>query len=395
MPDKKIFTVTELTKSIKTILRTQIGFVCVEGEISNLRYAPSGHCYMTLKDASAQIKLVMFRSFLMTLKFKLEDGQKVIVSGEVSIYEKSSEYQLIANYIEPLGVGSLQLAFEQLKEKLEKQGLFDIVHKKALPYMPFRVGVVTSPTGSVIRDILNVTRRRSSVTSILLNPVRVQGEGAKLEIAEAIDLFNDLKNVDVIIVARGGGSIEDLWPFNEEIVARAIYRSEIPVVSAVGHETDFTISDFVSDLRASTPSAAAELVVPDVYDLKQDLISINKSMYNLILNKLEFYRNKIKGLLSHYVFKESEGLIKFYFQRIDDLSFRLKNNIKVYLKENNSKFKMLSQTLDVLSPLKVIGRGYSICFKQGKIVKSVKDVKICDKIETKVSDGVIISEVKG
>src|SRR4030067_3150139 len=261
LPFRYILTVSELTQEIKDILEDKFPDVWVEGEISNLRIPPSGHIYFTLKDDFSQIRVVLFKNQARSLRFSPEDGLHVICRGRGSLYEKRGEYQLILEEMEPKGIGALQLAFLQVKERLEKEGFFDPARKRQIPMVPQTIGIVTSPTGAVIRDMLQIIDRRFENVHILLYPVRVQGEGASLEIARAIEYFNDRMNVDVIIVGRGGGSLEDLWAFNEEGVARAIYHSRIPIISAVGHETDYTISDFVADLRAPTPSAAAALGV--------------------------------------------------------------------------------------------------------------------------------------
>ncbi|MEE9165043.1 MAG: exodeoxyribonuclease VII large subunit, partial [Nitrospinota bacterium] len=262
-PERQVYTVTEITRAIKFSLETEFPRVWIEGEISNLRIPSSGHMYLTIKDEESQIKVVMFRSGKSQLKFGPKDGDQVIVKGKITVYEPRGEYQIVIDYMEPKGIGALQLAFQQLKEKLSKEGLFDEELKKSLPLLPQKIGIITSPTGAAVRDILNIIDRRFPNVHILIAPVKVQGEGAAQEIAAAVKDLNKIKGVDVIIVGRGGGSIEDLWAFNEEVVARAIFESEIPVISAVGHEIDFTISDFVADLRAPTPSAAAELVVRD------------------------------------------------------------------------------------------------------------------------------------
>jgi len=388
--EKKVYTVTELSSVIKSLFEQTIGSVWIEGELSNVKCSSSGHFYMTLKDENAQISLVVFKNVAKSLKFTLENGQKVLVSGKTTIYEKSSEYQIIALYVEPSGLGALQLAFEQLKEKLAKEGLFDISRKKSIPYLPKKIGIVTSKTGAVIQDILNITARRCPLTDIILAPVKVQGDGAAQEIARAVDLFNEMQNVDVIIVARGGGSLEDLWAFNEEVVARSIAASKIPVVSAVGHEVDFTIADFVADLRAPTPSAAAELVVPDISELRKRLLIANRDLYNDMLSKIEFLKNKLQRLSCHYVFKEPAGAIRTYIQRVDDLELQLKQNMKFYLKNISSRFILLSDTLDAFSPLKVLARGYSITTDmQGNVFKSAKNIKQGDELQVYLSDGKI------
>src|SRR4030066_820404 len=293
LPFRYILTVSELTQEIKDILEDKFPDVWVEGEISNLRIPPSGHIYFTLKDDLRQIRAVLFKRQARTLRFVPEDGLHTICRGRFSLYEKRGDYQLILETIEPKGIGALQLAFLQLKERLEKEGLFDPAHKKAVPMIPQKIGIVTSPTGAVIQDMLHILGRRFENLHILLYPVRVQGEGVSSEIAEAIKYFNQRTEVDVIIVGRGGGSLEDLWAFNEEVVARAIYRSKIPVISAVGHETDYQIADFVADLRAPTPSAAAELVVRDKREMKNILHYLGGRLENQTLQMLEEYRTHL------------------------------------------------------------------------------------------------------
>ncbi len=291
--DRKILTVSRLTALIKGVLEENFEHVWVEGEISNLAMPVSGHLYFTLKDAAAQLRCVMFRASSRALRFKPKDGMGVVVRGRVSLFEPRGEYQLIVEYLEPQGIGALQLAFSQLKERLAKEGLFAEAHKKPIPRLPQRIGVVTSATGAAIHDILNVLNRRFANVEVLIYPVKVQGEGAAREIAQAVKDFNRYGNIDVMIVGRGGGSIEDLWAFNEEVVARAIYHSRIPVISAVGHEVDFTIADFVADLRAPTPSAAAELVVKSKAELDAELDALSHRLRQAIHRSLADCRGKV------------------------------------------------------------------------------------------------------
>jgi len=298
LPLRYILTVSELTREIKDILEGRFLDIWVEGEISNLRIPPSGHIYFTLKDDFSQIRAVLFRMQARTLRFVPEDGIHVICRGRVSLYEKRGDYQLILESIEPKGIGALQLAFLQLRERLEKGGLFDPDHKRPIPTVPRKIGIITSPTGSVIQDMLNILKRRFENLHILVFPARIQGEGASSEICEAIRYFNQVTDVDVIIVGRGGGSLEDLWVFNEEAVARAIYHSKIPIISAVGHETDYTIADFVADLRAPTPSAAAELVVRDKREIKNILRHLGGRLENEMVQVLEGYRIHLSHLFN-------------------------------------------------------------------------------------------------
>ncbi|MDP3804461.1 MAG: exodeoxyribonuclease VII large subunit, partial [Candidatus Omnitrophota bacterium] len=335
--EKHIYTVSEITKYIRVIVEDSFPGVWIEGEISNYVLHSSGHIYFSLRDANAVLKCAFFRRANEKLKFKLKDGMKVIAFGSISVYDARGDYQLIVEEIEPKGIGALQLQFQQLKEKLQKEGLFDARHKVPIPFLPTRIGIVTSPTGAVIRDILNIARRRFSNVEIIINPVKVQGEGAKDEIAAAIRQFNKLNNIDVMIVTRGGGSLEDLWPFNEEAVARAIYESEIPVISAVGHEIDYTISDFTADFRAPTPSAAAELVIPR----KEDLV-------NAIATSVTRLKNALAGEVTQYE------------QRIDDLAKDIAIRIDHIVKMRGENFNLLTSKLETLSPLAVLNRGYSI-----------------------------------
>ncbi|RMD96216.1 MAG: exodeoxyribonuclease VII large subunit, partial [Calditrichaeota bacterium] len=300
LTEEKYYTVSELTREIKILLETRIPEVWVEGEISNFTHHSSGHMYFLLKDEHAQISCVMWRSRNNTLFFTPQDGMKIIVRGRITVYEKRGNYQLEVLQLHPAGVGELQLAFEQLKNRLRKEGLFDPAHKKPIPPYPERIGIVTSPTGAAIRDMIHILQRRFPPVEIILNPVRVQGEGAAVEIAQAIDQFNRYGQVDVLIVGRGGGSLEDLWAFNEEIVARAIFRSQIPVISAVGHEVDFSISDFVADLRAPTPSAAAELVVRNREEILAHLQKDLQKMTNGMLELIRTHRKRLQHIASGY-----------------------------------------------------------------------------------------------
>lgn len=367
-----VLTVTQLTRDIKEVLENIFVEVRVQGEISNLRQPASGHIYFSLKDEFSQIRCVFFRGAASGLKFSLKDGMSVVCLGRVGVYEKDGQYQLYISSVEPKGQGALQLAFQQLKEKLAKEGLFDESRKRPLKFLPEAIGVVTSPTGAVIRDILNVLNRRFPESHVIINPVRVQGDGAEKEIAIAIEEFNSLENVEVIILARGGGSLEDLWCFNEEIVARAIYNSKIPVLSAIGHETDYTIADFVADLRAPTPSAAAELVMPSKNELK----------------------DKIKTLLVSLK-RALEDLVPQHQQRIDDLSGQMERAVLNRLKNEELKFRSLLNEMEALNPTAILKRGYSIAVSQetGKIIVSLSDVKPGAKIKTKLFDGEFSSEV--
>jgi len=370
----QVLTVSELTKDIKFVLENSLGLVWVQGEVSNLRRPTSGHVYFTLKDKTSQIKCVLFRQQASMVRFQLKDGLSAVVYARLSVYERDGNYQLYVNLIEPKGKGSLQLAFEQLKERLAKEGLFDVEHKKSIPFLPKAIGVITSPTGAVIRDILHVLNKRFDNFSVMIYPAKVQGEGAKKDIAEAIEYFNSTQKVDVMIIARGGGSIEDLWAFNEEPVARAIYQSEIPIVSAIGHETDFTIADFVSDLRAPTPSRAAELVIPQ----KEDLYQRIKDSTEAISRSLKYF-------------------IPEYQQRIDDLVESLKRSLEFIIQDKRQKFELGISKLEALNPLGILRRGYSITEKlpEHKILRDAKHLKIGDHLSTRLRKGSFSSVVEG
>jgi exodeoxyribonuclease VII large subunit len=317
-PQRKIYSVSELSREIRGVFEEQFPDIWVSGEVSNYRPAGSGHLYFTLKDAGAQLRAVCFRNQARYLKFKPEDGLSVIARGRLSVYEARGEYQLIVEFLEPAGVGALQVAFEQLKAKLAAEGLFELARKKPLPLLPRTVGIVTSPTGAVIRDMLRVLRRRFRNVSVVLYPVRVQGEGAAAEIVQGIETLNRYPGVDVIVIARGGGSLEDLWAFNEESVARAIAASGLPVISGVGHETDFTIADFVADLRAPTPSAAAELVVHRKQDFVAELADRKRQLAQFMRLRLAEARHRLTELRLHRVFQTLATRLAERAQRVDE-----------------------------------------------------------------------------
>lgn len=381
--------VTDLNKYIKDKVAGDeyLNNVLVKGEISNFKHHYTGHLYFTLKDDNSLIKCIMFKSFTANLKFAPKDGMKVMVFGTVSVFERDGVYQIYCKAMQEEGMGSLYKAYEELKKKLELEGLFSIEHKKKLPFMPRVVGVLTSQTGSVIRDIINVSTRRNPNVYIRLFPVPVQGEGAGEKIADAIKFMNDKKLADVLILARGGGSLEDLWPFNEEVVARAIYASEIPIISAVGHETDFSISDFVADLRAPTPSAAAELAVADTKELSLKLENY-KTRYKLALKKkVELMRLQYEKCMQRRVFKEPLQEINEKIIRLDMIVKNMQNSIvNKYKDSKNEMIKAISK-LDALSPLKTLTRGYVITQKEGNIIKSAKDIVKDDEIELRFIDG--------
>jgi exodeoxyribonuclease VII large subunit len=438
--ERKIFTVSELSQEIKNLLEKRFPDVWVTGEVSNFRGATSGHLYFTLKDASAQIRAVCFRNQARYLKFKPQDGISVIARGHLSVYEARGEYQLYVDYLEPAGIGALQLAFEQLKQKLAAEGLFDPARKKPLPVLPRTVGVVTSPTGAVIRDILRVLKRRFRNMNVTLYPVKVQGEGAAEEIVRGIEYFNKHSVADVLIVARGGGSLEDLWAFNEEIVARAIAGSKIPVISAVGHETDFTIADFVADLRAPTPSAAAEMVVQRKQDFVDELRERARHMSQAVRLKLSEAREALTALRLHHVFQTmrtrlgvraqrvdddivelvrlmrqklsesrhawleaSAGIVRYDFRRLlglkraelDERAVRLQSEFARLLAERRNRLVQFDALLNERSPLTILNRGYSITRDaQGRIVRDAAQVSVGDDLSIRVAHGELGATVR-
>jgi exodeoxyribonuclease VII large subunit len=441
---EQVFSVSELTRRIRSLLESNFPHVWVEGEICDLRTPSSGHVYFTIKDANAQLAIVLFRNVAGKLNFKLKDGLQVIVSGDISVYEKSGQYQLVARQLLPKGLGALQLAFEELKQRLAKEGLFDRARKKPIPTLPQRIGLVTSPTGAAIRDFLNIIGRRFPNVHIIIRPVRVQGEGAAQEIAGAIDLFNRLHaagtlRLDVLIVTRGGGSLEDLWAFNEEVVARALARSQIPTISAVGHEIDFTIADFVADLRAPTPSAAAELVVKAKDEFCRHLLQCQAQLQKDLRLRVGQARQRLSNSASSYVFRRPVEVIRQYQQQVDHYGHRVRGATDMALEAGyarletaREKFKLLSPQaqvsrakrqllsdqqrfqsawshvwqemqhrlaeagakLELLSPNSTLQRGYSITrTADGAIVRSFKDVKTGDQVTTIVLDGAFGSVV--
>ena len=382
-------TVTDLNLYVKEkfVQDEFLNNVLVKGEISNFKKHYTGHLYFTLKDESSLIKCVMFKSYAEKLQFMPKEGSKVIVFGTVSVYERDGVYQIYTKAMEEDGVGDLYQKFQALKQDLERQGYFDQDHKKTIPKMPKIIGVLTSKTGSVVRDIINVSTRRDPNVNLRIFPVPVQGEGAAEKIAKAIEYMNEHKLADVLIIARGGGSLEDLWPFNEKIVAEAIYYSELPVISAVGHETDFTIADFVADLRAPTPSAAAELAVPNIRDVIDKLNTYQKRLRDSLIKKVEYMRLQYEKCMASQVFKEPKRFIYDEYQKLDTYLKRLDNSIKIKQKEEKTKYVELVAKLDALSPLKTLTRGYSITQAKGKVIKLSKDLKSGDEVEIRFVDG--------
>ena len=385
----KPMTVTDLNLYVKDkfVQDEFLNNVLVKGEISNFKRHYTGHLYFTLKDENSLIKCVMFKGYSDKLQFSPSEGSKVIVFGTVSVYERDGVYQIYVKAMQEDGLGDLYQKFQKLKQDLEEQGYFDINHKKPIPKMPKVIGVLTSKTGSVVKDIINVSTRRNPNVNLRIFPVPVQGEGAAEKIASAIEYMNENKLADVLIIARGGGSLEDLWPFNEKIVADAIYDSELPIISAVGHETDFTIADFVSDLRAPTPSAAAELAVPNMKDVIDKISLCQKRLRDSLIKKLEYMRLQYEKCMSSSIFKEPKRFIYDNYQKIDVYLKRLDNSIKLKQKEEKTKYVELVSKLDALSPLKTLTRGYSITQVDGKVIKSSKDLKTGDEVSLRFIDG--------
>jgi len=437
---RRIFTVAELTADIKRTLDA-LGILWVQGELSNFKHHSSGHMYFTLKDEKAQLKAACFRNSNQLLRFRPSDGLKVLARGRLSVYEPRGDYQLIVEYMEPMGVGSLQLAFEQLKEKLRKEGLFDDAHKTPIPRLPRKIGIVTSPTGAAIRDMLRVLKRRNSSLHVLLFPVKVQGAGAAEEIAAAIRHLNSREDLDVIIAGRGGGSIEDLWAFNEEVVARAIFESRIPIISAVGHEVDFTISDFVADLRAATPSVAAELVSGSRDELLATVRSLEGRLVQAMLSGIQRRRLTLERLSRSRAFSVAPTMVRALQQRFDEATLHLTNAAARYLtglvhrralldtrlcridlaqlvarrreflgkegqrlfaaarskvRRERSRFETVAAKLDVLSPLAILDRGYAICRDQERrILKEAAAVSPGASVDVRLARGELHCRVDG
>ena len=397
--EEKIYTVSKLNKYIKKLFENDFNLqdIWTLGEISNFKLHSSGHMYFVLKDKESQIKCVMFRGNNCTLRFMPGDGMKVKVRGDVSVYEKRGEYQLYAKEIIEAGKGELYLAFEKLKEKLKGEGLFSEEIKKKLPLIPQNIAVITSPTGAAIRDVLTISLRRFPNLSILVVPSLVQGAFAAQEIAKKIDFLNRFfKYLDFIIIGRGGGSLEELWAFNEEILARSIYRSKIPIVSAVGHETDFTISDFVADLRSPTPSAAAEMTIPDKNSLINNLSLLRSKITRAFKRSFELNGEKFSSISRNLRYQRPENKINQYYQYIDEFSARLSSRIKHRIELYGERIKKDCQRLDSLNPWAIIERGYSICRKipGREIIKRLNQINVGTKIEVIISDGRIFSKVE-
>ena len=394
MSSLEIFSVSHITRIIKSLLEENIPAIWVEGEISNFKPHYSGHLYFTLKDPDAQISAVVWKSRTSNLTFDPEDGMLVQAYGMIRLYEKSGRYQLDIIRMQPAGIGKLQLAFEQLKQKLDAEGLFDPSIKKGIPFFPEKIGIVTSATGAAIKDITNVIRRRAPHVQLIVRNAKVQGTGAAEDIANGIREFNQYGDVDLLIVGRGGGSYEDLWAFNEEVVARAIHESAIPVISAVGHEIDFTISDFVADLRAPTPSAAAELAVSDSRELRENIILIQNRITQLFLKKIEFARERIRNIQTSYGYKKPINDIRQYAMQVDELSLKLEQSVSRKIFQNKEYCNQIKIRLRNLDPIKVLERGYSISYIEGRLIKDIKKVNIESEMQTEIASGMILSTVK-
>jgi exodeoxyribonuclease VII large subunit len=437
---RKIYSVYDITTEIKHSL-DRLGIIWVQGELSNFKRHSSGHLYFSLKDNRAQLKAAFFRNNNMYLKFRPEDGMEVVVRGRLSVYEPRGDYQLIVEYMEPVGLGSLQLAFDQLKEKLRKEGLFEGKNKVALPLLPAKIGIVTSPTGAAIRDMLRILKRRNASLHVLLYPVKVQGPGAAEEIAAGIRYLNTRTDIDVIIVGRGGGSIEDLWAFNEEVVARAIYSSVIPLISAVGHEVDYTIADFVADMRAPTPSAAAEMVSGAREDLRLTVNSLRSRLIQSVRRGLEQRRLGLERLSHNKAFAVAPNKIRDLQQRFDESTWRLTqamrqrtsgirhkeqvlstrlrkldlgnvigrkkeilarshqglvSGIRAFLQRERGRLEVAVGKMDALSPLAILKRGFALCRdSQGMIIKNAADVDPGDKVRVTLALGELDCRVEG
>lgn len=394
--DRKIYSVSRITDYIKDLFAGDnlLNDIWVVGEISNFHHHSSGHMYFTLKDSNTCLNSLMFKGYNRYLKYKLEDGMKVNAHGYIDLYKPRGSYQFYIDKIEPAGKGALYLAFEQLKEKLEKEGLFASESKKKIPMLPKKIGIVTSPTGAAIRDILSVVKRRFAGVSVLIVPSRVQGDMAKDELISGIDYLNKRSDIDLIIISRGGGSIEDLWPFNEEIVARAIYHSKKPIISGVGHETDFTISDFVADLRAPTPSAAAELAISSREEIEKNITGLFSRLKNAVNYKMERYRENLTTLKNNRVFSLPEELYAAQIQERDELVKRFEWAMEKSIGSYKERFTLLNSKLNSLSPLKTLERGYSIVSSRGKLIRDVSGIKKGDYLDIRLSNGTIKSIVE-
>ena len=394
LPEPK--SVYEVNEYIKSLIEEEMLLqdVFVSGEVSNFKKHTSGHFYFTLKDSSSEIKAVMFRSYSQKVKFKVENGQKVIVRARVGVYEQAGIYQLYVYTIQPEGMGALHLAFEQLKAKLLSEGIFDEAHKKQIPKYPQKIGIITSPTGAAIRDIINVATRRYPVASLILYPALVQGEDAPLDLISGIDYFNIFDSVDVIIIGRGGGSIEDLWAFNDEKLARAIYNSKIPVISGVGHEIDFTICDFVADIRAATPSAAAEIATPSYKEVVSLIDNFKSRAISVIQNKLNENKHKLNKISTSKVFLKPETMLEIPKMKLESYESYLNNTFIARINKIKLRFTENVTKINSLNPLSVLSRGFATINKDGKVIKSVDEIEITDEIDVRLKDGTLKAVIK-
>ncbi|MBU2522665.1 MAG: exodeoxyribonuclease VII large subunit [Nanoarchaeota archaeon] len=395
--NKRIFSVSEITGHIKSILKgdKELEDFYLRGEISAPKQYASGHTYFTLKDEKSQISCVLFGRNYKNIKFNLEHGIKVIIRGSIAVYEPQGRYNVIVEEIQPDGMGALNLAFIQLKSKLEKQGLFLIEHKKPLPKFPKTIGLITSLNGAVMHDVLNVLKRRYPLVKLLIVPTTVQGKDASCSIVNAIELINQENyEADVIILARGGGSLEDLWSFNEESVARAIFQSRVPIISAIGHETDFTIADFVADYRAPTPSAAAEKAVPDINELKKLIINFNERTLNAVSHIIQMNESCLKEISNRPIFKKPLEAINIYFQKIDSFEYMLQTKISKSMNLKRKNLEILDSKISALNPKAILERGYSIVMKDDKIIKNAHELKIDNNINVVLYKGEIEAKVK-
>ncbi|ADO77046.1 exodeoxyribonuclease VII large subunit [Halanaerobium praevalens] len=395
--DKKIYSVAEITKYLKNLIKEDpfLNDFWLSGEISNFYHHSSGHMYLTLKDKNSQLKTVMFKGDNSKLDFEPEDGMQVEAKGNLDIYSQRGEYQFYARQMKKAGKGKLYEKYQKLKSELEKEGLFAVSKKQEIPFLANKIGIVTSPTGAAVRDILSVMKRRSSNFSVLIVPAHVQGKLAQAEISAGIRYLNSRNDIDLIIVSRGGGSIEDLWPFNEEKVARAIYNSKLPVISGVGHETDFTIADFVADLRAPTPSAAAELATANREEVLTRLDNLTKRLLNSSLTKIKESKNKLNSIEARKIFSSPAELFRDYEQELDNLETQLVHQIEKNYQDWENKYQLLHQKLNNLSPLKTLDRGYTILQDQTKKpIKSIKEIEIGDLVKARLTDGLAEVEIK-
>jgi exodeoxyribonuclease VII large subunit len=393
---RKVLTVTEITRRIKDVLTGAFRELWISGEVSNVTYHRSGHVYFTMKDEGAALSCVMWRSAAARLRFRIEEGSQLVVLGDIGVYEVRGNYQLVVSHAEPAGIGALALAFEQLKKKLAAEGLFDEERKRPLPFLPRRIGIVTSPTGAAVRDMLRTILGRFPRARIVIHPARVQGEGAAAEIAQAVRTLNEMNEVQVIIVGRGGGSLEDLWPFNEEAVARAIFASAIPVISAVGHEIDVTISDFVADARAATPTAAGEMVVPSEEELRIALMQMRQRLALALRNSVQQRRVHLDRLGTSYALRRPLELVQRRSQQLDELWRRVGREARLFLDVNRRNLDSAKSRAESLNPRSVLARGYSITTLAGSDtpLSGISGLEPGLSIETALASGTIISRVE-